>query len=254
MRTRTLVAITRSSRGKPSFASACPTSVSESAFGVDIRRVDEVDAGVECRLDLRLHLGQAQPPDDFPASFAAVGHRAEADFRYVQAGAAQQTVMHRTVSSGSWMDPELTCAQGAGQLRQDPAPIRCGHVGRRSADDAEELARICDVRRGDSDRTERAIPERAQQPEATSPSRTRTTSADSRPGCGIRVRSVRRPVGQQVEQNGVVRLGALHRSDAASRCPTACAPAQPSRTLARAPSRRHSSAGRPSNPDTRWRA
>ena len=68
-------------------------------------------------------------------------------------------------------------------------------------------------------------------------------------------RFLRRPVGQEVEQDRVVRLGVgLSRSDAANRCPRPFVPARPSRRPARPSRHRRSWADPLSNPGRRSKA
>ena len=80
---------------QPELRERFPDDLLGLAFGIDIGRIDEIDAGVERGLDLRLGFGHPETPDDFPASLAAVGHGAQTDLGHEQAGAAQQTITHR---------------------------------------------------------------------------------------------------------------------------------------------------------------
>ena len=94
MRTRTLVAITRSSRGRPRLASASPTMLSDSPSEYTLAVSMKLTPASNAAWIWACASGTPRRADHLPAALAAVGHGAQADLRNVQAGAAQQAVTH----------------------------------------------------------------------------------------------------------------------------------------------------------------
>src|SRR5205085_1536249 len=70
------------------------------AAGVDVGRVDEVDAAVDRRADDALGVALLQAADLAPHAFvaAAEGHRAEAEFGNEEARASERVEFHRRAS------------------------------------------------------------------------------------------------------------------------------------------------------------
>ena len=98
VRPKPLVAITSSSRGSPRLRIACPVSSSDAALGIDVGGVDEVDAGVEGRVDQPLRLRLPEAADLAPdLALPAEGHRAEAELGDIEAGAAEGLVAHAVI-------------------------------------------------------------------------------------------------------------------------------------------------------------
>ena len=63
-------------------------------FGIHVRRVDEVDPGVEGRADDGFGLRGAELPDGFEHALAAERHRAEAEFGDVDPRLAESSILH----------------------------------------------------------------------------------------------------------------------------------------------------------------
>ena len=76
-------------------AESLPGDRLREAGGIDVRGVDEVDAGIESRAQQAVDLLLLQRSDLLPHAFAAAeGHGAEAEFGDEQAGLAEDVVAH----------------------------------------------------------------------------------------------------------------------------------------------------------------
>ncbi len=94
------------------------------AEGIDIRRIDEIDAGRQRAANDLIDFALLQAADRLPHAgifIAAEGHRAEADFRHEKAGVSQLLVLHG-ILHGSWptrpvfrMGPRGCCGWGERQ-------------------------------------------------------------------------------------------------------------------------------------------
>ena len=63
-------------------------------FGIDIRRIDEIYAGGEGTFDQLVGAGLIDFAPDLPPALAAEGRRSQADFRDIEAGAAERAMFH----------------------------------------------------------------------------------------------------------------------------------------------------------------
>ena len=111
MRPRTLVAMT-TSRRRP--ATARPRNLLRVAGGVDVRGVEEVDAGVERAADERVRLLLAERADHLP--LGAERHRAQAKLRDVHAcrGPIAGTSSNHCIGRGPLRAATLDRASSAG--------------------------------------------------------------------------------------------------------------------------------------------
>ncbi|CAH1673137.1 hypothetical protein CHELA40_13810 [Chelatococcus asaccharovorans] len=99
--------------GDAQIAQGLPRNLFRQAGGIDIRRIDEVDAGIKRCPHEFVGFGLLEPAHILPDAFAAPeGHGAEAKLRNEQAGLAQCIVTHGWKSLGD--------NAGAGTARTNP--------------------------------------------------------------------------------------------------------------------------------------
>lgn len=84
------------------------------AFSIDIRGVDEIHAGGERTFDQLGGAGLIDLAPDLPSALAAEGRRSQADFRDIEAGAAERAMFHvllpRIDSCRFFVTPSDRCA------------------------------------------------------------------------------------------------------------------------------------------------
>ncbi|KAG0960826.1 hypothetical protein G6F31_010266 [Rhizopus arrhizus] len=99
------------------------------AFGVHVRRVDEIDARIQCPAHQPVRVLLLQGADLAPQlAFAAESHRAQAEIRDEQAGAAKCLVPHDSTPSGGsrparpGMERRTLACRGEDSMRPEGRP------------------------------------------------------------------------------------------------------------------------------------